>query len=131
MAIRRKLLDRVETLLNSLITEAQSTVPAVFDADGIEIAPARPQTTFGERLKLAEVITNFESRRAKMADDDPPPSDLDKMMEEFTENANRAVARGSGRAKTRAPESNGIANAGRALPEYDRGPRVGGAASTG
>jgi hypothetical protein len=131
MAAKRKLLDRVEKLLDSLITEAQTTVPAVFDGDGIEKAPARFSATFGERLKLAEVITNFESRRAKMADDDPPPSELDKIMEDFQENANRAVARGSSRAKTRAPESNGIANAGRALPEYDRGPGVGGSANLG
>lgn len=119
MAKSRKLLTRVETLLNGLITEAQRTVPAVIDADGVEKTPARFAATFGERLKLAEVATNFELRRAKITENDAT-SGLDAMMEEFQENASRAVERGSGR-KARAAETNGIANAGHALPAYNNG----------
>lgn len=120
MAIKRKLLDRVENLLDRLITEAQEQVPAVVDADGIEVKPARFAATFGERLKLAEVATNFELRREKIVKDDVP-ADIEGMMQEFQHNAGRAVESRRGRKANKPPETDGIANNGHVLPGYPNG----------
>jgi hypothetical protein len=116
MANRRKLLVQVEKLLTNLLTEAQQSVPATFDDDGIEKTPARATVTFGERLRLAEVVAQYEVRRAKI-EEDAEPSDVESMMEEFHSGASRTPPRRAG-GKTRPAETDGIANAGRALPPY-------------
>lgn len=115
MARPRKLFTRVEKLLLGLLDEAETVTPAVFDQDGIEVSPARAGASFGERLKLAEVATAFETRRAKV--EEPEPSEMDSMLEEFHGNANGAPSGRRGR-KARAPETDGIANAGRVLGPY-------------
>jgi hypothetical protein len=122
MASKRRLLDKVERLLDGLLNEAQQIQPATFDADGIETSPARVGATFGERLKLAEVVTVFETRRSKLEEDEAP-SDIDDMLGRFHGHADRAPTSRANR-KARAPESNGVANGGHALPSFDRGPRI-------
>jgi hypothetical protein len=119
MANRRRLLVQVEKLLGSLLTEAQQTMPAILDADGVEKTPARPSVTFGERLRLAEVVAQYEVRRAKI-EEDAEPSEMETILEEFHSNASRTPPSRAGR-KARAPESDGIANGGRALGSYRNG----------
>jgi hypothetical protein len=118
MANRRKLLVQVEKLLGNLLTEAQQTVPAILDADGVEKTPARPSVTFGERLRLAEVVAQYEVRRAKI-EEDAEPSEMEAILEQFHD-ADRTPPSRAGR-KSRAPESDGIANGGRALGAYRNG----------
>jgi hypothetical protein len=121
----RKLFTRVEKLLLKLLDEADNVTPAVVDQEGNELHPARPGATFGERLKLAEVATAFETRRAKVEQEDPPPSEAEEMLQEFHGNANRTSPRGAGRKKR--AETDGLANAGRTLGDYQRnGSAVGG-----
>ena len=115
MAKRRALLVKVEKLLESLLTEASAVAPATFDEDGIEKTPARGTVTFGERLRLAEVVAAYEVRRSKIEEDETP-SEVESILEEF-HGAGRTSPGRPGR-KARAQESNGIANAGRTLPPY-------------
>ena len=115
MAKRRALLVKVEKLLESLLTEAAAVTPATYDDDGIEKTPARGTVTFGERLRLAEVVAGYEVRRAKVEEDETP-SEVESILEEFHGGSRTSPGR-PGR-KARAAESNGIANAGRTLPPY-------------
>lgn len=114
MVAKRKLFTRVEQLLINLLDEAEKVIPPVLDADGNETAPAKVGTSFGERLKLAEVATNFELRRRK-AEEDTAPDEMADIVQEYQRNAGRASKRGR---EGRAAETNGIANFGRALPAY-------------
>jgi hypothetical protein len=85
----------------------------------------RPAVTFGDRLRLAEVATQFEVRRSKIEDDDDT-GEIGSIMEEFHGAHVSHKTPGRARRKTR-EESNGVANAGIALPEFAPG-RVSGAA---
>ena len=116
MASKRGLLSKVEKLLDGLLSEAQKSSPAVVDEDGIEVTPARQGATFGERLKLAEVVTMFETRRQKI-EEDTEPSGIDELMRSYQGNASGTIEGGSGR-KGRKAETNGIANAGHVLPAF-------------
>jgi len=122
MAGKHRLFDRVERLLIGLLDEAETVTPAKFDDDGIELVPAKTGATFGERLKLAEVATTFETRRAKVVEDNAP-SVLQEMMGDF-HNADRKTPGRRGR-KARAPESDGIAANGRALGAFTDTPAAG------
>lgn len=116
MAKRRLLLIQTEKLLGSLLEEAGKTLPPVFDDDGVEKLPARPGVTFGERLRLAEVVTSYEVRRSKI-EEDVAPSEADSILQEFH-------GYGSGKAPGRPPrkarpeESNGLAHGGRVPDPY-------------
>jgi hypothetical protein len=114
MSGKRPLFGRVEKLLIGLLDEAETVKPAVVDNDGVEIRPAIPGPSFGERLKLAEVASTFEARRAKI-NDDSTPSEIETMLGDF--HADRTT-QGRRSRKTRQDETDGLANNGRALDPF-------------
>lgn len=119
MPRKRKLLGQVERLLSGLLDEAGKD-----DKD----EAGRPAVSFGDRLRLAEVATQFEVRRAKIEDDDDS-GEVGNIMQEF--HGGHVSHKTSGRAR-RAPreESNGVANAGIALPDFAGPGRVLGPAAS-
>jgi hypothetical protein len=102
---RRKLLMSVEKLLQGLLADAED--PPLDDA-------GRPSISFGDRLRLAEVVTSFEVRRSKI-EEDSVTSELGYMMQDFH---HVGIAPSSRRRRTPAPEAVGAAN-GTAVPALD------------
>jgi hypothetical protein len=98
MARKRKLLNSVEKLLEGLLAEA---------ADNQKDEVGRPLISFGDRLRLAEVATGYEVRRAKIEDAEEP-DEMGSIMQEF--HGERSATSSRPGRKARQETANGSAN---------------------